>query len=376
MNAEGARQLPKTYVISCGGTGGHLAPGIALAEALTEQGHQCHLLISKKRVDARLIEKYTHLKFSPLPGAPFSLKPHKFIRFVMQQIMSLFYSFWFLGKTRPDMIIGFGGFSSAGMVVAGFLMGKPIVLHEANRPAGKTIRLLSGFAQRVYLPEGVVLKGIPPQTVRHCGFPLRKEMQRISREKARQELGLDIEGKLLLLVGGSQGALSFNQWVNDHFDKLCKEHINVYCITGMVHNQPVYLEKVSPAGRTIKAYFVPFSDQMPLVFSAADLAVSRAGAGTIAELIRFRLPSILVPYPFAADNHQHGNASFLERQGGAIVVDQKHFDKLFSEVMDMIFNDWFLEQLRGNLARLDEQDSLSLILKDMQTIKLVPEYAD
>tara|TARA_B100001248_G_scaffold262737_1_gene262054 strand:+ start:58333 stop:59442 length:1110 start_codon:yes stop_codon:yes gene_type:complete len=366
----------KTYVISCGGTGGHLAPGIALAEALTNQGHKCHLLISKKKVDARLVEKYTNLDFTPMPGAPFSLKPHKLIRFVVQQLMGMFFAFWFLNRTKPDMIIGFGGFSSSGMILVGFFTGRPIVLHEANRPPGKTIRLLSGFAQRVYLPEGVALKGIPPQTIRHCGFPLRSEMQRTAREKARQELGLDIEGKLLLLIGGSQGALSFNHWVNEHFDQLCKEHINVYCITGMMKNQASLLEKTSPSGRKIKAYFVPFSDQMPLVFSAADLAISRAGAGTIAELTRFRLPSILVPYPHSSDNHQQGNARFLERQGGAVVLDQQHIDRLYQEVMDMIFNDWFLEQLRSNLARLDEQDSLSLILKDMQTIRLVPEYAD
>jgi UDP-N-acetylglucosamine--N-acetylmuramyl-(pentapeptide) pyrophosphoryl-undecaprenol N-acetylglucosamine transferase len=114
--------------------------------------------------------------------------------------------------------------------------------------------------------------------------------------------------------------------------------------------------------------FVPFCDRVAELLSAADLVLARAGAGTIAELIRCATPAILVPYPQAADDHQRANAAFFERQGGGIVVDQSRMDTLQHEVLDVIFNDWLLRIFRGNLQRMDRANSLNLMLADLEEL--------
>ncbi len=357
-----------TFVICCGGTGGHLSPGISLAEGLIEKGHQCTLVISNKEVDSRLLIKYSDLRFVRAPGAPFSLRPLRFLRFAIAQTRGLAFALSFLRSTRPDALIGFGGFLTAGMTLAAFLLGIPVVLHEANRKVGRAIRMLSGFARRIYLPPGVRLKGVPPQTVRYCGFPVRREIRRINREAARSRLGVDIPGRLLVVLGGSQGASALNDWVTANFEALGRDGISVYCVTGLGKGGQGVIQCESLDGRPVKAYFSPFCDQMAELLSSADLVVSRAGAGSIAEFVRCRVPAVLVPYPFAADNHQWENALCFERQGCGIVVDAKKLDSLRSEVSDLVFNDWLLEKFRRNLERLDRQNSLDVIIRDLEKL--------
>jgi UDP-N-acetylglucosamine--N-acetylmuramyl-(pentapeptide) pyrophosphoryl-undecaprenol N-acetylglucosamine transferase len=118
----------------------------------------------------------------------------------------------------------------------------------------------------------------------------------------------------------------------------------------------------------VHAVFIPFSDRMAELLSAADLVVSRAGAGTLAELIRCETPAILVPYPHAADDHQRANAIYFERQGGGIVVSQTQLGQMRAEVLDIIFNDWLLRKFRANLQRMDRANSLDLMLRDLEDI--------
>jgi len=357
-----------TFVITCGGTGGHLTPGIALARKLSAKGHKCHLIISQKKVDARLIEKYPDLDFVPVPGVGFSLKPWRLVCCLFNQLKLFVFAWRYLRRLKPDLIIGFGGFVTVGMVLAGSSNGYRIVLHEANRKMGKAILLLSGFASRIYLPEGITLKGIPPQTVRHFGYPVREEIVRMPKEEARKRLGIDPYARVVLVLGGSQGADRLTQWVVDNFKTLGKEGISFFCLTGLRQDTPEKMEVKTSSGGIACAHFVPFSDNMAAVLSSADLVVSRAGAGSIAELTRCCVPSILVPYPYAANHHQEANALFLEQQGGAIVVKEANLDTLNNEVRDMIFNDWLLGRFRENLERLDSFNSLKLMVKDLQRL--------
>lgn len=117
---------------------------------------------------------------------------------------------------------------------------------------------------------------------------------------------------------------------------------------------------------------MPFCDRVAELLSAADLVLSRAGAGTIAELIRCETPAILVPYPQAADDHQRANASFFERQGGGVVVEQTRLAAMESEVLDVIFNDWLIRKFRGNLQRMDRANSLDLMLADIEALATPP----
>ena len=166
------------WLISCGGTGGHLSPGIALAEGLVARGHAVTLLISHKKVDARLIEKYPGLRFMRLPGSGFGWNPVALIRFIVTQTHGFFFSLRQVRSVRPDGIVGFGGFTSASIIVAGALRGVPVVLHEANRVPGRAIRLLGRLAKRVYLPPGVRLPRVRAGIVRPMGLPVRREFVR------------------------------------------------------------------------------------------------------------------------------------------------------------------------------------------------------
>ena len=139
--------------------------------------------------------------------------------------------------------------------------------------------------------------------------------------------------KLLLVLGGSQGASSLNKWVKNNLAQLAEDGISVYCLTGLREQNSGTVQLEGIGGETITSRFVSFSDQMHILMSAANLVISRAGAGSIAEIIKCRVPSILIPYPYAADGHQHANANYLEAKGGGLVCLEENInDKLLLEV--------------------------------------------
>lgn len=356
------------FLLSCGGTGGHLSPGIALAEGLQARGHEPVLLISQKKVDTRLIEKYPHLKFVRISGAPFSLSPIGFARFLVRQSLGFFQGFRLVRSPRPDAIVGFGGFTTAAVILAGALFKVPVALHEANRVPGRAIRLLGRLARRVYVPPGVRMPELSKSVLYPMGLPVRKEILRLPREAARTSLGLDPQQAVVVVLGGSQGASKLNDWARDKAEALAYEGIQIYCVTGLGKGEGGETLFTARNGQPVKRVLVPFSDRMGELLSAADLVISRAGAGTIAELIRCQTPAVLVPYPHAADNHQAANARYFEQQGGGIVVAQEHLGDLTKEVLDIIFNDWLLRKFRSNLERMDRANSLDEMLGDLEQI--------
>lgn len=361
------------FLISCGGTGGHLSPGISLGQGLSGRGHETTLLISMKTVDGRLIEKYPDLRFERMPGSGFSWHPARMARFASSQVAAVRYCLSAMRAARPDVVVGFGGFTSAPAAVAARALGIPVALHEANRVPGLAIRTFGRFASRVYLPLGIRLRGVRAAATRQAGLPVRREIVRMPAGTAREALGLDPKQKVLVILGGSQGASALNSWVRTRLETLSAERIQVYCVTGLGKGEPETLVLRSREGEVVKAVFVPFSDRIPELLSAADLVVSRAGAGTLAELIRCEVPAVLVPYPHAASDHQRANASFFERQGGGIVVEESSLGGLHSEVLDLIFNEWLLRLFRGNLKRMDRANSLDLMLADLEEIARRPD---
>ncbi len=356
------------FVIACGGTGGHLSPGIALAQALVERGHAVTLFISHKEVDTRLVEKYPQLVAQRVASAPFGARPDVLARFAIKQSQGLLYSCRYLREQRPDAIIGFGGFTNAGVVLAGRMQGIPVALHEANRVPGRAVRRLSGLAARLYLPPGVRMPGIRGVMVRHTGLPVRNEITRLPRDVARAQLGVDPAQKLLVVIGGSQGSSNLNKWVEDNLAAFAQEGIQLYCITGMGKGKAGRRELRGKNGRVVHAWFEAFSDRVGVLLSAADLVLSRAGAGTIAELVRCETPAILIPYPHAADNHQWANATYFEQQGGGVVVGEPAIGDLRQEVLDVIFNDWLLNKFRGNLRRMSRENSIDIIVHDLEDL--------
>ena len=352
------------YVIACGGTGGHMAPGIAVAEELKSRGHDCVLLVSRKGVDGKLSAKYKDLRFERAPGRGFAGGVLGFIPFAFSQLHSIFFA-WGLLREKPASVMAFGGFTSTGVVVAAKLRGIPVALHEANRNPGKAVRTLRHFAQRLYLPDGVRLPGVPASVVRYLGYPVRKEIRCADKKAARAEFGFDAASKLLVVLGGSQGASPLNKWAGDNAKALCANGISLCCVCGPDKDVPADFEMPDNMGRTAKARFLPFCDRMGELLSSADVIVSRAGAGSIAEIVECGVPSILVPYPFAADNHQMANARYLEQQGGCVVLEQDRIEGLLSEVLDLAFSDWLLNRLSFNLEQIRRPNCASETATDL-----------
>ena len=347
----------RKFLIVCGGTGGHLAPGVALAERLVRRGHACRLVVSKKDVDRRFSRKYTELDFEAVPGVGLSFTLLGVFRFLVGFVGSVIGAERILRHFRPDVTIAFGGFLSPPFVLLSRARGISVVVHESNRRPGKSVRLLARLAHRVYLPTGVRIRGIRRSKVSPCGYPLRREIQHLAKEEARRRWGLKNRFKTLVVIGGSQGAMALNEWVNANLATLGREGLNVIAVSGPQKGVESKIELETEHGGKVLAWFLPFTDEMSLLLSIADLVLSRAGAGAIAELTACLAPSVLIPYPFAADQHQDANAHYFERQGGCVVVDQKDIDKrLLAEVQALIFNDSLLNSMRGNLRALSVRD--------------------
>jgi UDP-N-acetylglucosamine--N-acetylmuramyl-(pentapeptide) pyrophosphoryl-undecaprenol N-acetylglucosamine transferase len=354
--------------IACGGTGGHLAPGIAVAEALNAQGQTCVLLISQKQIDSTLIQKYKDLNFEKIPGRGFAGSWIARLQTLGSMLRSFYAAWKLLKREKPDLVFLFGGFISAGMGLAARAQKVPIVLHEANCTPGKATRLLKQWATRIYLPDGVQLKGNLTKQIRYYGYPIRKEIKHILKAEAWKTLGIKVPHKLLVVIGGSQGASALNDWAFENFKTLAEAGITIYCVSGLGKNPEGTQTHINAQGETITFTNVHFSDEMGAVISGADLVISRAGAGSIAEIIRCRAPAILIPYPHAADGHQMTNAEAHERHGAGVNLLENNLTQLTSEVKQLIFNDWMLAQFKSNLVRLDRFDSTLRVAQDIEAL--------
>ncbi len=356
----------RTYLLSCGGTGGHLSPGIALAEGLVARGHRVVLLISHKKVDTRLAAKYPALRFEPIPGTPFGAHPAVLARFIVSQTKGFFAGLRLVRSLRPAAIVGFGGFTTASIIVAGAMHGVPVALHEANRVPGKAVRHLARFARRVYLPVNVALPGPAATRIRHAALPVRSEITRLPRAEAAGRLGLDPAKKILVVFGGSQGATPLNDWARGAAAGLAALGVQLACVTGLGKGESAFTSHQGPNGADVRQVWIPFCDDVAALLSAADLVVARAGAGSLAEFARIGSPAIVVPYPQAADDHQRANAAWFAKKGGGVVVDQNDIARLTPLATALIVDDDGLARHRAALARLAAEPALDFIIDDLE----------
>jgi UDP-N-acetylglucosamine--N-acetylmuramyl-(pentapeptide) pyrophosphoryl-undecaprenol N-acetylglucosamine transferase len=236
---------------------------------------------------------------------------------------------------------------SLGPSLACRLAGVPVLVHEANRKPGKAVRLIARFADAVHLPAGVRIPGLAAARQHDSGYPVRAEIRPQARDAARRALGLPPTGRLVLVTGGSQGAHALNRWVEDNLEEFAIRGIHVLCLTGPGGRD----DEVRSPDSLVK--FVPFCHQMAMAYSAADLAVTRAGAGTLAELATCRTPAVLVPYPRSADDHQTANARQSEQSGAAILLPETELPRLLHVVFDRLADAAALAVMRDALALAD-----------------------
>lgn len=310
-------------VIACGGTGGHLFPGIAVAQAARARGWETLLLISEKQIDALAVKAHGDLKFEKVPaiGMPKLLSP-AMPKFLWRFFRTRRHCARLIREFRADAVLGMGGFTSLPPVMAGRRMGLRTYIHESNAIPGKSNRLTAKYCTAVLLGLEACAKHFPGKTVHVTGTPLRGGMTPADRAEARAFFGLEPDRRTVLVMGGSQGARGVNRAVLEAVEKLKDEADapQILHITGPTEYESVKAGYEAAPG--VKASVAPFCDRMDLAYSAADLAISRSGASSLTELSAFGLPVILVPYPYAAEDHQRRNAEVFTARGAAVVCEE------------------------------------------------------
>lgn len=349
----------KRLVIACGGTGGHLFPGIAVAESWTRQGGRALLLISEKQIDTLASEGYSHLEFKKMPSVAmpglFSLKMPEFLLGFLRSFRD---SRRLLREFGANAVLGMGGFTSSAPLAAGKWNGLPTFIHESNAIPGRANRLNARFSSEVLVGFADCARHFgTARPVKVTGTPLRPGIvARPSREEGLAFFGLDPAKRTLLVMGGSQGARRINELVAASLPRLAEAGIQVLQISGPGDYdlvKPAY--EAHPAGGVLKS----FCAEMQFALAAADLAICRSGASTLTELAHFEIPSVLVPYPFAADDHQTRNAEIYSTPGAALLWPQSSLnDANFSDqILSLITNEQRLAEMRSALAALIIADS-------------------
>jgi UDP-N-acetylglucosamine--N-acetylmuramyl-(pentapeptide) pyrophosphoryl-undecaprenol N-acetylglucosamine transferase len=353
-------------VIACGGTGGHLFPGIAVAEVLREQGHEVMLFVSEKEVDALALSGHSDLRYEKLPTvglpSPFSPAILGFLR-RFNQSLSLCRSIY--RKFKPQVVLGMGGFTSTAPILAGRMRGVATFIHESNAIPGKANRLTGRIARAVLLGFKECAPFFPRAQTEVTGTPIRTELQRIERSAAREKLGLQRDLPTLLVMGGSQGATGINQAVIKALPSLRDLPLQVIHLSGAREERLVadnYLRE------NIPAVVAPFHHHMEVLYSAADVAVARSGAASLAELAFFSLPTILIPFPYAAEDHQTRNAEIFARAGAAMIIKEADLsgDLLARKVKELIGDPQKIRRMSESASRLAPKNAARLVVAAME----------
>lgn len=312
--------MQKKVLITVGGTGGHVFPALALAQQLEEALPEIKIqFVGGKLNTNRYFDKGIFPYHSISCGSFSSKNPFSLGKSLYNIVKGIKQSKDLFKNFKPDLVIGFGSYHTLPSLLAAKLCKIPIVLHESNSIPGKVNRLISPYAvvTAVLFPDAIQsLKG----HVVLSGVPLRKGFKKgsVSKQDALTYFGLTSVKPTLLVFGGSQGAKALNKVVLQAVDK----ELQVIHITGQEESVNELTEKYKQKG--IDACVKGFETRMDLAWQASDFALCRAGSGTIAEALEFEVPCILIPYPFAADDHQKQNASFMVNTvgGGRILIEK------------------------------------------------------
>ena len=314
-------QPPIRVAIGCGGTGGHLFPGLAVADQLVRRGCQVILLISPKEVDQQAVRGVSGMEVIALPTV--GLKRGSEIAFVRGFIRSYRVAAKLFNLHPPQVALAMGGFTSAPPILAAKRRRACTFLHESNTIPGRANRWLSRVVHRAFVGFPSAAGRLHNLNVPVTGTPVRLCFQPCAAAACRAALGLDPARPVLLVMGGSQGARGINELLLQSLSPLASLAPGLqFChLTG-----PGNPEKLTGAYAALglKAVVHPFFADMHLALGAATAAVCRAGASSLAELAAMRVPAVLIPYPTASDNHQFHNARAFEATGAARLLEQKN----------------------------------------------------
>lgn len=362
------------YLISGGGTGGHIFPAVSIANALRELQPDCKILFvgALGRMEMERVPQAGY-EIVGLPVRGFNRQqPWKNISVVFDLIRSMHQARKIVKQFQPNVGIGVGGYASGAAMKAAAKLGVPILLQEQNGFAGVTNKLLRRDAQKICVAYEGMERFFPKEKIILTGNPVRQDLEGGSRKDAAEYFGLDPEKKTLLIIGGSLGARTINQSVIEHLKELQASGIQVIWQTGKTYYEQCRQALQETEAEPTNIFCSAFLSRMDLAYAMADLVISRAGASSISELCLLGKAAILVPSPNVAEDHQTHNAmALVDKEAAVLVRDQEAKEKLVETALHLIANQKRLQLLRQNILTLAQRDSARRIAEEV--IKLAKQ---
>jgi len=361
--------MKKKFIISGGGTGGHIFPAISIANALKKQLPDADILFvgALGRMEMERVPAAGY----PIEGLPVSGFDRKNMLRNIKVLVNLFRSLILARKIirrfKPDAAIGVGGYASAPTLRAAAALGIPTIIQEQNSYAGVTNKLLAKKAKCICVAYEGMEKFFPKDKIILTGNPVRQDLFSVApkTKEAYDFFNLDPEKKTILVVGGSLGARTINQSIIGGLNKLAKaDNVQVIWQTGKFYVKEA--RKASECCTSSGLLVTDFVSRMDLAYSIADLVVSRAGASSISELCLLAKPVILIPSPNVAEDHQTQNALALVRKDAAVMIkDIDAKEQLVDKALELIGNEVELKKLSENILKLAEKNSADRIAKEI-----------
>lgn len=354
------------YLISGGGTGGHIFPAISIANALKEQDPEAEILFvgALGRMEMERVPQAGY-KIVGLPVRGFNrAQPWKNVSVLVDLVKSIRQVKRIIRDFRPDVGVGVGGYASGAAMWAAANMGIPILLQEQNGFAGVTNKILKNKAAKICVAYPGMERFFPAEKIILTGNPVRQNLLAPldpPMKGGRKE-------KNLLIIGGSLGARTINEAVKAALPELAKSDIQVVWQTGKVYYESCKAAWEA-AGQPANIECLDFLSDMPERYAQADLVISRAGASSISEICLLGKPAILVPSPNVAEDHQTHNAMALVNRDAAVLVrDAEAAEKLIPTALTLIEDKAKLEVLHTNVLKLAQADSATRIAKEVMAL--------
>lgn len=379
-DSEGSAEEATRIIISGGGTGGHIFPAISIANAIRQLRPNAEILFvgAEGRMEMQRVPDAGY-RIIGLPVAGFDRKHlWKNIGVIIKLLRSQWKARRIIKEFRPQVAVGVGGYASGPTLKTAGMMGIPTLIQEQNSYAGVTNKLLAQKACKICVAYEGMEKFFPAEKIIMTGNPVRQNLleNNISREEAANYFNLNPNKKIVLILGGSLGARTVNQTLIAGLETM-RNHPDVQFIwqTGKIYIEQVREAITAFTGEALRhsnvhgipnLYVTDFIKDMNCAYAAADLVVSRAGAGSISEFCLLHKPVILVPSPNVAEDHQTKNALALVNKEAAIYVkDVEAMDKLLPVALSTVADAALLESLSLNIAKLALPDSAEIIAKEV-----------
>lgn len=354
-------------VFAGGGTGGHLFPALAIADKIKQLKPDAEITFvgTKDKIEARVVPQRGY-NFAPIWISGFRRKfTFNNLLFPIKVVVAIAQSFFLMKKVKPDVVIGTGGYVCGPPLYVATKMKIPTLIQEQNSYPGATTRKLAAYVNEVHISFESSRQHLRrSDNIKLSGNPTNAKLGTVTREEGAKHFSFNPNTKTLLVFGGSLGATSINMEMDRILPELLKAGAQVIWQTGKIDferiNKGMQAKLDVEEKRRVRIY--EFIEQMEFAYAASDVAVCRAGASTIAELAVVGLPSVLVPYPFAAADHQTENARAMVEQGAAVMIKDGDLNaQLLSTVKELLADEPRLAKMSEQARSLGKPDAAATI---------------